>query len=279
MSRPPHFLLRVILLALLAVFLGACASKQPKVLSERDYYETAQKSMRSGNFTKASDHLELLESHYPVGAYTEQAQLELIYARFRHIDYAGSSAAADRFIRLHPGHPQVDYAYYMRGLADYEADRDFLARYMPVKPSARDLGNMKDAYGHFRDLLTRFPNSEYAPDARARMIFIRNQLAESEMHVARFYARKKAYLSCLNRTRYVIESFPGAPQTPEALALQAWAYEKLELKDLAQGPLALLESNYPEHKSLDTLSRELTDNDTRSWLNIATFGLLGDDGR
>jgi outer membrane protein assembly factor BamD len=272
-------LLSALTLSLLALLLGACASKQPKVLSERQYYEEAQKSFKSGNFPKAADHLEALESHYPVGTFTEQAQLELIFAKFRHIDYAGSSAAADRFIRLHPNHPQVDYAYYLRGLADYEANRDFLSRFMPVQGSARDLGNMRDAYNDFLELLTRFPESEYAPDARARMIFIRNQFAEAEMHVARFYARKGAYLSCLNRARVIVENFPGAPQTPEAIALQVWAYDRLGIEDLSKQQLALLKANYPDYKGLEQLTVELADNSGRSLLNIATFGLLGSDGR
>ncbi|MDF2446192.1 MAG: competence protein ComL [Moraxellaceae bacterium] len=279
MPRFSPVLSRALIFSFLAILLGACASKQPKVLSEKEYYETAQKSMRSGNFTKASDNLESLESHYPVGVYTDQAQLELIYAKFRHADHAGAAAAADRFIRLHPNHPQVDYAYYIRGLADYEADRDFLARYLPVKAPARDLANLRDAFGNFRELLTRFPDSAYAPDARARMIYIRNQLAESEMHVARFYAKKKAYLSALNRARAVVENFPGAPQTPEAIALQVWAYGKLGMKDLAEGQLALLKTNYPSYAGLEALARELGGSGKRSWVNVATFGLFGDSGR
>ncbi|MDF3031796.1 MAG: comL [Moraxellaceae bacterium] len=275
MSRLPSLLT----FTLLALLLGACASKQPKVLSERQYYEEAQKSFKSGNFPRAADHLEALESHYPVGTFTEQAQLELVYAKFRHVDYAGASAAADRFIRLHPNHPQVDYAYYLRGLADYEANRDFFSRYMPVKGSARDLSNMRDAFNDFQELLTRFPDSQYAPDARARMIFIRNQFAEAELHVARFYARKKAYVSCLNRARAIVENFPGAPQTPDAIALQVWAYDRLGIKDLSAQQLALLQANFPGYKGLDRLTADLADNDRRSWLNIATFGLLGNDGR
>ncbi|MDI1302143.1 MAG: outer membrane protein assembly factor BamD [bacterium] len=274
----PH-LLRTLTLALLVVLLGACSSNKTKPqLSEKAYYDTAQKSLKAGNFSKATENLEALESHYPVGAYTEQSQLELIYARFRHVDYAGASAAADRFIRLHPTHAQVDYAYYMRGLSDYEADRDFFMRYLPVDPAWRDLSNVRDSFNNFRELVTRFPDSEYTPDARSRMIFIRNQMAESELHVARFYARKKAYLSCLNRTRWIIENYPGAPQTPDALAMQVWAYDKLDLKDLATQQLTLLKTNYPDYDKLKKLERELSDNNNRSWVNIASFGLFGDDG-
>lgn len=271
--------LRLLPLILLATLVAACSSNKVKPqLAEKEYYEQAQKSLKAGNFSKATDSLEALESHYPVGIYTEQAQLELIYAKFRHVDYAGASAAADRFIRLHPGNPQVDYAYYMRGLSDYEADRDFFTRYLPVEGSWRDLSNVRDAYSDFRELVTRFPNSEYTPDARARMIFIRNQMVESELHVARFYARKKAYVSCLNRTRWIIENYPGAPQTPDVLALQIWAYDKLGLKDLGEGQLALLKSNFPNYAGLDKLNRELNHNSSRSMLNIVSFGLLGSDG-
>lgn len=265
---------------ILAALLAACASNKgtAPIKSEREYYEAAQKSLKAGNFSKATENLEALESHYPVGAYTEQGQLELIYAKFRHVDYAGASAAADRFIRLHPTHAQVDYAYYMRGLADYEADRDFFMRYLPVEPAWRDLSNVRDAYNNFRELVTRFPDSEYTPDARGRTIYIRNQIVESELHVARFYAKKKAYLSCLNRARWVVENYPGAPQTADAIALQVWSYDRLGIKDLAEQQLALLKANYPEYAKLDSLSEELHDNSSRSFLNLVSFGLLGSDG-
>lgn len=279
MPRLPTALPRALTLFLLALLLGACASSKPKVMSEKQYYEQAQKSLRAGNFTQATEDLEALESHFPVGAYTEQAQLELIYANYRHIDYAGAAAAAERFIRLHPNHSQADYAWYLRGLADFEATQDFFTRYLPVKTHARDLTSLQEAFTSFRELLLRHPASEYAPDARARMIWIRNQFAESEMHVARLYARKKAWLSCVNRSRYVIENFPGAPQVPDALALQAWAYDKLGLADLATQQRALLKASYPEYRGEDALTREIIDNDARSRLNLLTFGLLGSDGR
>ena len=279
MSRLPIALVRALPLVLLALILGACASSKPKVMSEKQYYDSAQKSMHSGNFTKASEDLEALESHYPVGAYTEQAQLELIYANFRHVDYAGASAAADRFIRLHPNHPQLDYAYYMRGLSDFEAERDFFTRYLPVKGYARDMESLQESFVNFRELVTRFPDSEYAPDARARLIWIRNQFAEAQMHVARLYARKKAWVSCLNRARDVVENFPGAPSVPDALALEVLAYDKLGLADLAGQQRALLKASYPDYKGEDDLTKSVFDNSSRSWLNIATFGLLGKNGR
>lgn len=271
--------LRLLLLSLFIALVAGCASQPAShIKSEKDYYTEAQKNMSAGNFSKAASSLEQLESHYPVGAYTEQAQLELIYTRFRHVDYAGASAAADRFIRLHPYHPQVDYAYYMKGLADYEADRDVFTRFLPVESAWRDLATQRDSFNNFRELVTRFPDSEYAPDARARMLFIRNQMAESELHVARFYARKKAYVSALNRARWVLENYPGAPQVADAIALQVWAYEKLDMKDMAEQHLNVLKENFPNYNRLDRVSRMVVTNSDRSWLNLLTFGMLGDAG-
>lgn len=269
---------------LLVALLAACSSSPKKSqMTEKDYYEAAQKSMRSGNFMTASEHLESLESHYPVGRYTEQAQLELIYARFRHADHAGASAAADRFIRLHPNHPQLDYAMYMKGLAAYEGDRDVFFRFLDINTATRDLSSSREAFQDFSELLQRFPDSQYAQDAQARMIHIRNLMAEQELHAARYYAKRKAYVSCLNRTRWVIENYPGTPAIADALALQVWAYGKLGIKDLAEQQLALLRSNFPEHKGIDELGQLTLDigagNENRSWLNILTFGLFGSNGR
>lgn len=268
---------------LLVALLAACSSAPKKAqMTEKDYYEAAQKSMRSGNFMTASEHLEALESHYPVGRYTEQAQLELIYAKFRHADHAGASAAADRFIRLHPGHSQIDYALYMKGLAAYEGDRDIFFRFLNINTATRDLSSSREAFQDFSELLRRYPDSQYAQDARARMLHIRNQMAEQELHAARFYAKRKAYVSCLNRTRWIVENYPGAPVTPDALALQVWAYGRLGMKDLAGQQLELLRNNYPDYKGIDDLGRLTLDigagNEDRTWLNILTFGLLGSDG-
>ena len=252
-------------------------------MTEKDYYEAAQKSMTSGNFMSASEHLESLESHYPVGRYTEQAQLELIYSKFRHSDHAGAATAADRFIRLHPSHAQIDYALYLKGLAAYEGDRDIFFRFLNINTATRDLSSSREAFQGFTELLRRYPDSQYAQDARARMLHIRNQMADQELHSARFYAKRKAYVSCLNRTRWIIENYPGTPAIPDALALQVWAYGKLQMKDLAEQELALLRSNYPDHKSIDALGQLTldigTNNEDRSWLNILTFGLIGDSGR
>lgn len=269
------------LLSLLAatLCLVACSTTPDSktTLSEKGYYDAAQKSLKYGNFENATKHLEALESHYPVGVYTEQAQLDIIYARYKHLDYPGAVVAAERFVRLHPLNPQVDYAYYLRALANYEADKDAFLRFLPLDTAHRDLNNSRLAFDNFKEMVTRFPDSAFAADARQHMIAIRNQLAESEMHAGRYYLKRKTYISALDRARWVVENYPQTPQTPEALATIVYCYEKLGMNDLAQSNLALLKANYPDY--IDANGRVKIDlgpqNEDRSWLNMATFNLLG----
>ena len=167
---------RLLLVTTAALFISACASndKQEEVLPEQTYYENARDAMNSGNFNEAEQNLDYLETYYPFGRYAEQAQLDLIYARYQNLDLEGARAAADRFLRLNPQSDHADYALYMRGLASYNLDIGLAARYFPVDVSARDPGEQRQAFRDFSELLNRYPSSEYAPDARQRMIAIRN---------------------------------------------------------------------------------------------------------
>lgn len=275
-------------LAAAALALGGCGLL-PEVQDEtagwsaQRLYSEAKDNLNGGNYERAVKLFETLEARYPFGRYAQQAQIEIAYAHYKQGERVQAIAAIDRFIRLHPNHPQVDYAMYMKGLAAYEGDRDVFFRFMGVNTSSRDLSSSREAFRDFSELLQRFPASAYAQDARARMVHIRNQMAEQEMHSARFYAKRKAYVSCLNRTRWIIENYPGTPAVADALALQVWAYGKLGMKDLAEQQLSLLRYNYPDHKGIDELGQLTLDigagNEDRSWLNILTFGLLGDNGQ
>lgn len=262
-----------------AFIIAACSTNPNKdvALSEKAYYDAAQKSLSYGNFDTASKHLEDLESHYPVGLYTEQAKLDLIYARYKHLDYAGSISAAERFIRLYPLNTQLDYAYYIRALANFDMDRDAFLRFIPIDASHRDLSNSRAAFDYFKELITRFPNSAYAPDASQRMIFIRNQLAENELHAGRYYLKRKTYVSALNRARWVMENYPETPQSAEALAIAVYCYQQLGINDLAEQNYAILQKTYPSY--IDKQGRVKVDlgaqNENRSWLNAATFNLVG----
>lgn len=270
--------------ALLAatLVLGACASTQQEqdVLPQEAYYDNARKAMDSGNFNEAESNLDQLETYYPFGRYAEQAQLDLIYARYQNLDLEGARSAADRFLRLNPQSEYADYALYMRGLASYNLDVGLATRYLGVDPTDRDPGEQRQAFQDFSELLNRYPDSEYAPDARQRMIAIRNRLAELELHAARYYIRRQAYMAANNRARYVVENFPESPSTEEALILMAETYEALELDDAASDAVRLLAVNHPESDAFDDnmrfQGRDLTP-ENRSLLNVMTFGLFGRD--
>ncbi len=173
--------LRLLLLSTLVVLVSACASnKQEEVLPEKTYYENAREAMTSGNFNEAEQNLDALETYYPFGRYAEQAQLDLIYARYQNLDLEGSRAAADRFLRLNPQSDHADYALYMRGLASYNLDIGLAARYFPIDVAARDPGEQLQSFRDFSELLNRYPDSQYVADARQRMIAVRNRMAELE---------------------------------------------------------------------------------------------------
>ena len=189
------------------------------------------------------------------------------------------TAAADRFIRLHPRHPNVDYAYYLKGLASFDEDNNFLAKLFPMDPSTRDPGAARDSFGDFAQLIRRFPNSEYSPDAQKRMQYLKNLLAASEVNVARYYIFRGAYVAAANRGRYVFENLQGTGSVPDALAIMVEAYRLLGMDKLADDALLVLSTNFPEHNSLDEdgrfRARASVKNSSKSWLNIITFGLMG----
>ena len=160
--------------------------------SEMALYESAQSAVSAGNYSEAVSRLQTLEARFPFGRYAEQAQLEIIFAYYRSRQAEAARSAADRFIRLHPNHPNVDYAYYLRGLASFEEDENFLTRIFPLDPSKRDPGAAKASFDDFSRLIERFPASEYAPDAQRRMRYLRNLLAEAELHAARYYIYRGA---------------------------------------------------------------------------------------
>lgn len=272
--------LSILFLVLFTLF--GCSKDEPEddlEATELAYYSSAQESLRAGNYEGAIRKLQLLESRFPFGRYAEQAQLEIIYAYYKSAQPEAARSAADRFIRLHPGHPNVDYAYYLKGMVSFEQDKNFLANFIPMDPSTRDPGAARESFADFSQLIRRFPNSEYSPDAQKRMKFLRNLLAMSEVHVGRYYIQRGAYVAAANRGRYVLENFQGSVAVPDALAIMVEAYQLLEMTELADQALTVLVSNYPDHKSLDNKGNFRKTQSIRSkgrgWLNAVTFGLLG----
>jgi len=269
----------LILIFSLALF--GCSSNEelPDIDSgEQQMYEDAQRYLRNGNFDLAVKSLQLLESRYPFGKYAEQAQLELIYAHYNAYEHEAAVEAADRFIRLHPQHPSVDYAYYMKGLAAYSANQDLFTRFLPTDVSKRDMSYAKEAFAEFAQLLSRYPDSPYAADARARMISLRNLLARYEINVANYYFRRGAYLAATNRGRYVVENFQRTPAVADALAVMAQGYILLGMDDLAKNSIDVLVLNYPEHPAVgengEFVSEYTLEGQQRSWINKASFGLF-----
>jgi outer membrane protein assembly factor BamD len=245
---------------------------------EQQIYFDAQEHLENGNFDLAIRTLQLLESRYPFGRYAEQAQLELIYAHFGAYEYEAAIEAADRFIRLHPQHPSVDYAFYMKGLAAYDLEPDFFASFVPTDDTKRDVSHIKEAFAEFAQLLARFPDSPYAPDARKRMVHMRNMIARHEIHVANYYFRRGAYMAALNRGRWVVEHMQQTPSVADGLAIMAQGYFLLGLNDLALDSVAVLRTNFPDHPTLDKHGNFDTvydlDGLDQSWVNKISMGLF-----
>lgn len=271
----------LLLIAILGLT-AACSSNKEVIdenLSEAELYQQAQADLDNSSYNSAVNKLKALESRYPFGRYADQAQLELIYANYKNSEPEAAKSAAERFIRLHPQHPNVDYAYYLKGLTSFDQDRGLVARFLPLDMTKRDPGAARDSYNEFAQLTSRFPNSRYAPDAKQRMIYLRNLLASYEIHVADYYLSRQAYVAAANRGRYVVENFQETPSVGDGLAVMVEAYQKMHLDDLAATSLETLKLNYPDHPSLvdGEFQPKQTESDGRGWLSKATLGLIETD--
>ena len=268
----------VFLIIIVNLTLVACSSAPKKESSEQELYEDAKRAIKIRSFQQATIALEELESRFPFGKYAEQAQLDLIYARYSGLDLEGAKLAADRFIRLHPQSPSVDYAYYVRGIANYYLDAGVASQYFPiVDVSSRDPGHMRLSFKDFSELLMRFPESPYAADAQQRMIEIRNRLASYELHAARYYIKRQAYIAAANRAAFLVKGFPASPVTEEALNILVSVYSKLGLETQKQEALSVLTLNFPKSNSFDEKGQFVAMHRLerqRSLVNVMTFGLI-----
>src|SRR5512143_357410 len=219
-------------------------------MNAQQIYEMGHEALESKTYKDAINHFTKLETRFPYGAYTEQAQLETAYAHYKADEPAAAVAAADRFIKLHPRHANVDYAYYMRGLASFEAEHAFLENLIKQDTSKRDPTSARDSFNYFRELVTLFPNSKYTPDAIQRMTYLRQKLAQYELNIADFYLRRGEPLAAANRAQYVVENYQGTPAVADALAIMVQAYRQMGKTDLAEDALRVLRLNYPEHPFL-----------------------------
>ncbi|MGC1387145.1 MAG: outer membrane protein assembly factor BamD [Steroidobacteraceae bacterium] len=208
-------------------------------------YAKAQKSMKDSNYGEAIKQLETLQSRFPFSAPARQAQIDLIYAYYKNRDVDPAIDAADTFIRENPTNPRVDYAYYMKGLVYFERQSNFMERWFNVDLSKRPPLNAKKSFDAFDELVKKYPHSIYVADARQRMIFLRNRLADFELHVALYYMKRGAYVGALNRAKFCIENYDGAPAVQGSMKVLVDAYRKLKMTDLAANAERVYTDNYP----------------------------------
>ncbi|HSD55422.1 MAG TPA: outer membrane protein assembly factor BamD [Burkholderiales bacterium] len=214
--------------------------------SAQRLYSEAKDAMNDGDYARAIKYFEKLEARYPFGRYAQQAQLEIAYAYYRENDPAQAVAACDRFIKLHPNHPNVDYAYYLKGVVNFYEDQSMIAQFADQDPTERDPRSARDSFTAFKDLATRFPDSKYTPDAHARMNFLVNALASHEVHVARYYMKRGAYLAAANRAQFTVKTYSEAPAVEEALYIMVQAYGQMGMKDLRDDAERVLVKNFPK---------------------------------
>lgn len=247
-----------LVIALMAVLLASCSTARKQGRDElanlpvTEMYERGINALDNGNWGRATQTFERLISRFPFGEYTEQAQLDLAYTQYKANKPEDAYSTVNRFIRTYPAHNHIDYAYYLRGMINFDRSRGLIESWVGKDMSKRDQAYLRQSFDDFGALLTRYPNSRYAPDARQRMIHLRGTMAQSELHVAMFYLRNGAYVGAAVRAKHIVETYPQTSQTIDALAIMVRSYEQLGEAELAADARSVLELNYPQHELLTT---------------------------
>jgi len=241
----------VLALAAAALLLAGCLSA-PETPDEtagwtvERLYGEARDAMKERDWQKAIKYLEKLEARFPYGRYAQQAQLDVAWAHWKYNERAAAIAAADRFIKLYPNHEALDYAYYLKGLINFTEDTGLFAILSTPDLAERDPKAGREAFTAFREVVTRFPNSKYAEDAAARMRYLVNSLARHEVHVARYYMKRSAFLAAANRAQAAVANYPQAPAVEEALFIMIKAYEALGVQELRDDAERVMRRNFPD---------------------------------
>lgn len=209
------------------------------------FYDNAKKAMDAKNYVKAIELYRALETRYPFSDYDTQIQLNITYAYFKNRDFDDAISAADQFIKVHPRNQHLDYVYYIKGLSNFNRDIGFIDRFLPTDSSQRNHNHAQTTYNNFQELVRLFPDSSYAGDAKQRMLWLRNNLAMYEIHVARFYMKRKAYISAANRANYVIKEYQRTIAVPHALQVMQVAYAELGLDELSATAGQIYQENFP----------------------------------
>lgn len=243
-------IIRHSLALLLGVLIAACGllpgeQDETKGWSAQKLYNEAKDNLNSAHYEEAIKLYQKLESRYPYGRFAQQAQIEIAYAHYKEGEPTLAVAAADRFIKLHPNHPSVDYAYYLRGLANFNDDLGIMGYFSGQDITERDPKAARDAFDAFKELATRFPESRYTPDAILRMNYLLNALAAHEVHVARYYMGRSAYVAAANRAQFALKTYPQAPANEEGLVILVKAYDALGMNDLRDDAERVMKRNFP----------------------------------
>ncbi|HWP94794.1 MAG TPA: outer membrane protein assembly factor BamD [Gammaproteobacteria bacterium] len=258
--QAPRPTLRLLALVIALAVLPGCAGtpdkKEEPQETAAEMYRRARLSLESGSYEFAITELRRVQARYPFDPYAIQAHLDLIYVHYLKRDAEAAVDEADRFIRENPRHPNVAYAYYMKGLAYFEPEVSFVTRWYGVNPAGREPTNAHKSFQNFKLLVETFPDSEYAEDARQRMVFLYNRLAEYEYLVADYYLRRGAYVAAVNRAKYLVENFPRAASVPPALEIMTHAYRRMGLEGLADQAAATLRASFPDYLPRRNLDEE-----------------------
>ena len=245
-----------LLLALAALLLAGCGLFSGKEDDEtagwsaQRLYGEAKDAMAGKDWAKAIKYLEKLEARYPYGRFAQQAQLEVAYCHWKDDERATAIAATDRFIKLYPNHANIDYAWYLKGLINFSSQQTVLGSITTPDLTDRDPKAAREAFDSFREVVTRYPESRYAEDAAARMRYLVNALASHEVHVARYYMKRGAYIAAANRAQYAIRYYPNAPALEEAVFVLVKAYDALGMDDLRDGADRVMRTNFPDSRYL-----------------------------
>jgi outer membrane protein assembly factor BamD len=243
--------LTVLLALLFGWSVAACSwfggdHDETKNWSAAKLYSEAKSNLNDRNYTQAIKYYQKLEARYPYGRFAQQAQIEIAYAHYKDNEPALALAAADRFIKLHPNHPNVDYVYYLKGLANFNEDLGILGFVGNQDMTERDPKAAAEAFDAFKEVVNRFPESKYTPDALARMKYLVNALAAHEVHVARYYLKRGAHVAAINRVQHALKTYPQAPANEEGLVILVKSYDALGMKDLRDDAERVMMKNFPK---------------------------------
>lgn len=231
--------------ATLSLVLAGCSSNKDAVPDNppSEIYASAQQKLQDGNYKGAIKELEALDNRYPFGPYAQQVQLDLIYAYYKSADLPLAQASIDRFLRLNPTHPNVDYVLYMRGLTDMALADSALQGFFGVDRSDRNPEHARAAFRDFTQLIQGYPNSQYAMDATKRLVYLKDRLAKHELSVVEYYNKRGAYVAVANRVEQMLRDFPDTQATRQALPYMEKAYRELQLNGQADKVTKIIASN------------------------------------